>query len=330
VRARLQIPFDGKTAAQRWIVVDALVDRPLAKVPHPLFVGRTGRPMVTLPMSPGRHRWEWMLHPGEDATPLMQPGTLRAAIDEWLDGETAEIERAVVYTFHTRTAARWRRGRVLLAGDAAHLMPPFAGQGFSSGARDASNLAWKLAAVIGGAEAALLDTYEQERRPHVAAMQRLANLMGGFVQATTPRRVRMRDVWLRSIDGTRIQDFLTGNIKPLPTYACGAFAQRPSRVAPMRTVGALFPQTARLDDRLPAGWVALTTDDVARSLLEDHGVPVADPGDDESWLDDHGVAFALLRPDRFIFSAGAVEDVPAAVAAWRRLTGARTSQAVSA
>jgi hypothetical protein len=98
----------------------------------------------------------------------------------------------------------------------------------------------------------------------------------------------------------------------------------------MRTVGALFPQTARLDDRLPAGWVALTTDDVARSLLEDHGVPVADPGDDESWLDDHGVAFALLRPDRFIFSAGAVEDVPAAVAAWRRLTGARTSQAVSA
>jgi 3-(3-hydroxy-phenyl)propionate hydroxylase len=209
-------------------------------------------------------------------------------------------------------------------------MPPFAGQGFSSGARDAANLAWKLAAVIGGAAPALLDTYEQERRPHVAAMQRLANLMGGFVQATTPRRIRMRDVWLRSIDGTRVQDFLTGNIKPLPTYPRGAFAQRPSRLAPMRTVGALFPQTARLDDQLPAGWVALTTDDVARSLLEDHGVPVADPGDDESWLDDRRVAFALLRPDRYVFSAGAVEDVPAAVAAWRRLTGTPTSEAVLA
>jgi 3-(3-hydroxy-phenyl)propionate hydroxylase len=330
VRARLQIPFDGKTAPQRWIVVDALVDRPLARVPQPLFVGRAGRPMVTLPMSPGRHRWEWMLHPGEDAAPLMAPDTMRAAIDEWLDGETAEIERAVVYTFHTRTAARWRRGRVLLAGDAAHLMPPFAGQGFSSGARDAANLAWKLAAVIGGAGAALLDTYEQERRPHVAAMQRLANLMGGFVQATTPRRVRMRDAWLTTIDGTRMQDFLTGNIKPLPTYARGAFAQRPRRLAPMRTVGALFPQTGRLDDRLPAGWVALTTDDVARCLLEEHGVPVVHPGDDESWLIDRGVAFALLRPDRFIFSAGAVEDVPAAVAAWRRLTGARTSEGAHA
>src|SRR5581483_7078327 len=125
-------------------------------------------------------------------------------------------------TFHTRMAARWRRGRALLAGDAAHLMPPFAGQGFSSGARDASNLAWKLAAVTEGAPAALLDTYEQERRPHVAAMQRLANLMGGFVQSTSPRQVRLRDAWLNTIDGTRLQDFLSGNLKPLPTYCHGA------------------------------------------------------------------------------------------------------------
>jgi 3-(3-hydroxy-phenyl)propionate hydroxylase len=281
-------------------------------------------------MSPGRHRWEWMLHPGEDPAPLMAPDALRAAIDEWLEGEAAEIERAIVYTFHTRTAARWRRGRVLLAGDAAHLMPPFAGQGFSSGARDAFNLAWKLTAVIGGAAPALLDTYEQERRPHVAAMQRLANLLGGFVQATTPRRVRLRDAWLRGMDGTPIQDVVAGNLKPLPTYARGAFAERPRRLAPRRTVGALFPQTGRLDDRLPAGWVALTTDAVARSLLEDHGMPVADPGEDASWLGDRNVAFVLLRPDRYVFSAGAVEDVPAAVAAWRGLTGTPTSEVVLA
>ncbi len=84
----------------------------------------------------------------------------------------------MIYTFHTRMASQWRRGRVLLAGDAAHLTPPFAGQGFSSGARDAANLSWKLADVLAGAHHRLLDTYEQERRPHVAAMQRLANLMG--------------------------------------------------------------------------------------------------------------------------------------------------------
>jgi 3-(3-hydroxy-phenyl)propionate hydroxylase len=330
VRARLQIPFGGRTAPQRWIVVDAIVDRPLASVPHPHFIGDPERPAVTLPMSPGRHRWEWMLHPGEDPTPLMDPAAVRARIDEWLDGQSAEIERAVVYTFHTRMAGRWRRGRALLAGDAAHLMPPFAGQGFSSGARDAFNLAWKLAAVVQGAPPALLDTYEQERRPHVAAMQRLAGLMGGFVQSTTPRRVRMRDAWLNAIDGTRLQDLVAGNLKPLPTYGQGAFAQRPHRLAPRRAAGSLFPQTDRLDDRLPRGWVALTDDDVARSLFEDHEVPVGDPGGDGAWLADRGLAFALLRPDRFVFAAGQVADIPAAVKAWRAITPAPTRAAVVA
>ena len=79
VRARLGIPFPGRTAPQRWIVVDALVDRPLRKVPQPYFVGDAKRPMVTLPMSPGRHRWEWMLHPGEDAAPLLEPDAVRRA-----------------------------------------------------------------------------------------------------------------------------------------------------------------------------------------------------------------------------------------------------------
>lgn len=319
VRARLQIAFEGKTAPQRWIVVDATVDRPLRRVAHPHFVGRAERPIVTLPMSPGRHRWEWMLHPGEDAAPFLDPAWLRGGVDEWLDGETAEIERAIVYTFHTRMAAHWRRGRVLLAGDAAHVMPPFAGQGFSSGARDAANLGWKLAAVLLGASHTLLDTYEQERRPHVAAMQRTANLMGGFVQATTRRRVRVRDAWLNAIDGTRVQRFITSNVKPLPSYGAGAFAERPRRLPPRRTVGTLFPQSDRLDDRLPSGWAAVAIDEVAASLLDDGGFTVIDPGADREWLKARNLSFAVLRPDRFVFAAGAVDAVPPAVAAWRRL-----------
>ena len=89
VRARLEIPLEGCTNPQRWIVVDALVDRPLRKVPHPHFVGDAKRPMVTLPMSPGRHRWEWMLHPGEDAAPHLEPAAVGARSSEWLDGESA-------------------------------------------------------------------------------------------------------------------------------------------------------------------------------------------------------------------------------------------------
>ena len=174
-------------------------------MPHPYFVADGRRPMVTLPMSPGRHRWELMLHPGEDAAPFLEPAAVRRMVEPWLDGETVETERAVVYTFHTRTAARWRRGRVLLAGDAAHVMPPFSGQGFSSGARDAANLAWKLASVLAGAPAALLDTYEQERRPHMEGMQRLSEAMRRMVQATGPRAVRLRDAALTAIDGTAAQ-----------------------------------------------------------------------------------------------------------------------------
>lgn len=320
VRARMEIPFVGRTAPQRWIVVDALVDRPLAKVPHPHFVGDRARPAVTVPMSPGRHRWEWMLHPGEDPAPFLEPASVRARIAPWLDGQEPEIERAVVYTFHTRTAARWRRGRVLLAGDAAHLTPPFAGQGFSSGARDAANLAWKLADVLGGAPASLLDTYEQERRPHVAAMQRTANLMGSFVQATDRRTIAARDLLLRALDGTRVQDAFTTNIKPLPTYGAGAFATRPARIPARRSVGALFPQTDRLDDELPAGWAAVAIDDVAASLLGEEGLTAVDPGPDRAWLEQHGATWALLRPDRFVFACGEAADVPAGVRAWRRIS----------
>ena len=323
VRARLQIPFDGKTAPQRWIVVDAKVDRPVGKVPHPQFVGHPERPAVTVPMSPGRHRWEWMLHPGEDAAPFLEPAAVERAVHEWLDGETAEIERAVVYTFHTRMARAWRRGRVLLAGDAAHLMPPFAGQGFSSGARDAGNLAWKLAAALDGAPDALLDTYEQERRPHVRSMQRLANALGGFVQSTSPARVRVRDAYLGAIDGTSVQRWMATHIKPLPTYGAGAFARPPARLPHRRTVGTLFPQTDRLDDELPLGWAAVAIDDVARSLLEDEGLEVLDPGADRAWLESQGLDWALLRPDRYVFAAGSVEDIAASCAAWRRLAPTR-------
>ena len=322
VRTRLQVPFEGRTAPQRWIVVDALVDRPLRRVPYPYFVGRAARPMVTSPMSPGRHRWEWMLHPGEDAAPHLEPAAIHRAVAEWLDGERAEIERAVVYTFHTRMATAWRRGRVLLAGDAAHLMPPFAGQGFSSGGRDAGNLAWKLAAVLDGAPERLLDTYEQERRPHVAGMQRLARLVGGLVQCTTRGRVGGRDRFLKAIDGTPVQRMLADNLKPLPTYGAGAFAERPERLPWRRTVGSLFPQTRRLDDRLGSGWAAVAVDGAAAETLREHGLRVVDPGPDEAWLRRHGLTWALLRPDRFVFACGDGRDVAAGCARWMKTTGA--------
>ena len=138
------------------------------------------------------------------------------------------------------------RGRVLLAGDAAHVMPPFVGQGFSCGVRDAGNLAWKLDAV-------LHDSYEAERCPHVTSMQRLAVRWGGLVQTTNPAIGTVRDAAIELLDRTGALRWLSDRAKPLPTYGSGAFARPPDRVPFRRSVGSLFPQPDHLDERLGRG-----------------------------------------------------------------------------
>jgi 3-(3-hydroxy-phenyl)propionate hydroxylase len=338
VRQLLGIEFGGSTFRQRWLVVDALVDRPLAKVPNPRFFGDWRRPIVSLPMSPGRHRWEWMLHPGEDPEPFLDPASVRERIDSWLDGERVEVERAVVYTFHARAAARWREGRTFLAGDAAHLMPPFAGQGFSSGARDAANLAWKLEAVLGGAPEALLDSYEEERRTHVEAMLRLAVALGGFVQTTDRRIARLRDGLLGVLDRSGIARWAESRVKPLPAYGAGAFAERPARVVFRRGVGAQFPQPLvsaggepmLLDRALGSGWRALALSPEAAEELGAEGLPAMLVGRDlldtegaiAAWLGRFDARWVILRPDRFVFALGAEEtDVDRALAALHRRLG---------
>ena len=344
VRQLLGIELGGSTYRQRWLVVDVLVDRPLAKVPHPHFFGDWRRPIVSLPTSPGRHRWEWMLHPGEDPEPFLDPDSLRERIDPWLEGETATVERTVVYTFQARTATRWRKGRVLLAGDAAHLMPPFAGQGFSSGARDAANLAWKLEAVLAGAPEGLLDTYEQERRPHVEAMRRLAVALGSFVQSADRRVARLRDSFLGALDMTGIASWARTRIKPLPAYGAGAFAERPHRIVFKRGVGAQFPQPVvrvggdkvLLDEAAGRGWCALSADANAADALAAGGLRVLllgrDLEDSEGtigeWLTRFEASWVLLRPDRFVFALGGSGggEIRRALDALHRNLGRATSE----
>jgi 3-(3-hydroxy-phenyl)propionate hydroxylase len=301
IRSRLQIPFGGFTFTQRWLVVDALIDRPVAKAPHPHFVGDINRPIVTLPMSPGRHRWEWMIHPGEDQAPFLDRDRIRELLAPWITDERVEIERAVVYTFHARTAARWRAGRVLLAGDAAHVMPPFVGQGFSSGARDAGNLAWKLDAVLNGAPERLLDSYEAERRPHVTSMQRLAVRWGGVVQTTNPVVGHLRDGAMELLDRTGALAFITDRAKPRPRYRTGAFADGGGR---------LFPQPQGLDEKLGRGWAVVASTAAAAAAWRGAGLHVVEHPHERDWT--------LLRPDRFVFATG---EVPAALHALRTTVG---------
>jgi 3-(3-hydroxy-phenyl)propionate hydroxylase len=204
VRRSLGIGLDDEGFDQPWLVVDAILrDDTTCTLPERVLqICDPARPGTFVPM-PGRHRrWELMAM-GETADELLEPDTIARLLKPWVTvGVDVDLDRAAVYSFHALVAEEWRRGRVLLAGDAAHQMPPFLGQGMCSGIRDAANLAWKLELILAGdADDALLDTYQPEREPHVRAITELAVALGGILQTTDPEVAKARDEGFRSGGG---------------------------------------------------------------------------------------------------------------------------------
>ena len=315
VRRLCGIRFGGSTFAQPWLVVDAEVDAPVPGVPGVRFVTDPRRPAVTLPLTPRLHRWEVMLGDGE------QPDW-RDLVARWVDPARLCPRRVAVYTYHARMAARWRAGRVLLAGVAAHVMPPFAGQGLSAGRRDADNAAWKLAAVVGGADPGLLDTIESERRPDVARYTTLARLMGAVVQTRRPRGARLREAVegaLRAVPGADAV-FARGGGRPVSRLGPGARLRTPGagRPLPQPRVRTRDGREGLLDDVLGGGWAVLTTRPVAdaeRLGLPRHvlGRDLVDlDGSLERWLRRRRASVVVVRPDGYVFAAGGPGIVPRA------------------
>lgn len=178
VRNMLGLPFDGQSESTKWLVVD-LADDPIG-LPNLSLVLDDSFPHVNIALPHGVRRYEFMVPQDEDENLYAQPERIQALLRRVLplDGQ-AKVIRHRVYTHHARIAPTFRKGRVFLAGDAAHLMPVWQGQGFNTGIRDATNLGWKLALVAQGkAGAALLDSYTQERHSHAAAMIDLSVLVG--------------------------------------------------------------------------------------------------------------------------------------------------------
>ena len=170
---------------ERWLVVDVLLKRPRPDLgDHSLQYCIPGRPM-TYCRSPGiRRRWEATLLDHESEAEITSPERIWALLSRWITPQDADIERSVVYSFHSQIAKNWRQGSIMLAGDAAHLTPPFLGQGMCAGIRDAANLAWKLAAVISGqSDDTLLDSYQMEREPHARAYVETAMRIGGLINS---------------------------------------------------------------------------------------------------------------------------------------------------
>jgi 3-(3-hydroxy-phenyl)propionate hydroxylase len=225
VRKIAVIGMTGSTAPSKWLVVDVADDE--LDAPYSAVYCDPERPVLMVPLPYGHRRFEFKLNDKDDETALTDPRLVLTELIAPRYGKTPppRVLRSAVYLHHSRTAERFRAGRVFLCGDAAHLQPPFFGQGMNSGIRDATNLAWKLAFVLAGSAGdGLLDTYDSERREHAATMVNFATRMGQMYSPRNLATERVRDAAFRGIQripGAR-DYILQMKYKPMPRYTRGA------------------------------------------------------------------------------------------------------------
>ncbi|BBX41701.1 3-(3-hydroxy-phenyl)propionate/3-hydroxycinnamic acid hydroxylase [Mycobacterium simiae] len=252
-RRMMGVSFDGTTSPTRWLVVDIAND-PLGH-PNSEVGADPERPYASISIAHGIRRFEFMIHAHETDEQAEDPAFLEQMLARMVPRPgRVDVIRRRVYTHHSRLAGVFRSGRLLLAGDAAHLMPVWQGQGYNSGIRDAANLGWKLAAVVSGsADDKLLDTYDMERRKHARAMIDLSTMVGRVISPTNRHVASARDLLVRSasIVPPLKRYVLEMRFKPMPRYEHGAVVHTSNPGSPQRTespVGRLFIQP-RVDTR---------------------------------------------------------------------------------
>ncbi len=323
VREAVGLTLDDLAFDEPWLVIDVLVnERGLAKLPATsVQYCEPGRP-ASLVIGPGNHRrWEISLHEHEDPRLAATPDECWRLLSRWITPEDGTLWRQASYRFHALVAGEWRRGRVFIAGDAAHQQPPFLGQGMCQGIRDAANLSWKLRAVLqgqirGDAAEHLLDSYGSERKQHVSDLTATIKAIGAVICERDVDRARQRDAALLAECDGWVRD--TPRQDVLPALRVGLVSEVPSSAR-----GTLFPQPrvvadelgARLMDELTEpGWRLVLRPgsdiDTGVASLPRAGLEVVAMGRAgwiEStplllpWFDKHACDAALVRPDHYVF-----------------------------
>lgn len=360
IRKSLGLDFVGRSFAQDWLIVDATgTENP---IDHIEFLCDPARPTPHMIAPGGRERWEFMLHPGESAADAVKDENVTKLLAPWSTLRDLKIERTAVYRFEARTAAQFSKNRVFLAGDAAHITPPFAGQGLVAGLRDAANLSWKLAWVLQGkASPSILESYDQERRPHAKAMIAFALFMGRLVMPTN----RMAAMFIhgtmrlaRLLPSVRRHLEEAGN-KPTNRFGKGLFARNAGK---RKLPGDMLAQTwlrnrdgeMRLSDDVLGPMISLIGFgvDPRRQLCLDDMASLARIGGIILQISHHGqrlhlgpatpvwedltggllpgaVPFgwvALVRPDRTIIQAGPAAETKRILVEMLELFGAPISE----
>lgn len=329
VRKSLGTSMRNLKFEQRWLVVDVATDGPLPG--HGIGVCDPIRAGIYVRNGKTRYRWEFRLGESESAADFQEMKQLEPLIAPWtkgIDPGQLELIRVAEYTFRAQHADKWREGRIFILGDAAHLTPPFIGQGMCAGLRDAGNLAWKLAGVLAGdIPAEVLDTYEVERKPHVKSMIQQAKLLGralteGGELGNLLRRLIMPRLHL--VPGVE-KMITTGET---PRLGRSTLVRR--RPLSVGLAGRLVPNVLvdddgrKVDDLIDGRFAVIAQTDLPlqqRQRVESCGAVliVARPGGGlKEWLRRGRAVAALVRPDAVVALTGTVDDV---IASLPRLQG---------
>ena len=358
VREHMGVPIHDQGFFFDWLIVDTIPHDDIPWSPMNWQLCDPARPTTLVSGGPGRRRWEFMLLPGEAREALSTTDKAWELLAPWgRTTDNTELERHAVYTFAARWAERWNRGRLAIAGDAAHQMPPFAGQGMCSGLRDAANLSWKLDRVLRGqSSAALLNTYTSERSVHVQHAIAMSVELGRVICVLDQEEAVRRDARMiaGNADPARVLP-----VAALPVLGAGVVAQNAGGNGDVPALrGTLAPQyrvtragQSGLSDEFtgqdpvllvhadapgsevldPATREALTACQVRAFSVAAAGTPdLTDvDGSWSAWFAAHDVAAVLIRPDHYVFGAtSAGEGISGLIAEYRARLQAAASPAV--
>nr|WP_321813672.1 MULTISPECIES: bifunctional 3-(3-hydroxy-phenyl)propionate/3-hydroxycinnamic acid hydroxylase [unclassified Paraburkholderia] len=351
VRTQLGIAYEDLVFDEPWLVVDVRVNESgIAKLPKTAIQYCEPSRPCTYIVGPGGHRrWEIMLMPGEDPREMQSEEQVWKLLSRWLTREDGELWRAASYRFHALVAQEWRRGRVFIAGDAAHQQPPFIGQGMCQGIRDVVNLVWKLDAVMQGeAQPALLDSYGEERGLHVRRLTTRIKEIGKLICERDVAAARERDARLLREAGGEVKTIARQDIVPKLEAGLLVSTQHAAN-------GTLFPQPfvqhaddATLLDLVAGGnWRVVTLGaepaseavQLAAKRIGAQIIELAPDGDAHhaavlpdthriveidgvlaAWFKRNECCAAIVRPDHYVY--GVATDAGALAAALAQLDGA--------
>ncbi|MEU6844713.1 bifunctional 3-(3-hydroxy-phenyl)propionate/3-hydroxycinnamic acid hydroxylase [Streptomyces sp. NPDC046716] len=337
VRSALGVGLHDYGFSEPWMVCDFRFRRP-TRVPPALQLGDPAGPTSIISLGPEHHRFSFMLDSVDDFTAERDPRRVWKRVAPHLTPDDADLIRVATYTFRSLVARDWRVGRVLLAGDAAHQMPPFLGQGMCSGFRDAQNLAFKLDLVLRGRlPDTVLDTYQREREPHVRAVTEKGIELGHLQTLRDPVRAAERD---RVLLARRAEGRASEAVR-MPDLVDGLFARNPGVGRGQLSVQGVVDDGTRrdrLDQVVGGGFHVLVVPERLAALehaglldeLDRAGVRVVVPGEGAAphrrasvvhdvqgtyrvWFAELGCAAAVVRPDFYVFGTANGPDAVTAL-----------------